>query len=271
MQSPYDPQAHFSMKGHLSWTGYEVHVTEACDDDAAHLITHVKTCLSMRPDMTSTAEIHESLAGKELLPGEHFVDSGYVDAELLAISQREHGVSLEGPVRGVPRRVGHGYELRYFDIDWNREQVTCPQGRTSVSWRTIHAADGSPRIHAQFSHADCRICPARAVCTSATSARRYVHFHLREEYEALNVARTRMTDPARLERYGRRVGVEGTLSQGLRSFGMRRRRYIGLAKTSLQQVCTAAAMNVSRMAHWLNGRPPARTRVSRLAPLTSAA
>jgi transposase len=39
MQSPYDPEAHFSMKRHLSWTGYKVHVTETCDDDAAHLIT----------------------------------------------------------------------------------------------------------------------------------------------------------------------------------------------------------------------------------------
>lgn len=271
IQSPYDPQAHFSMKRNLSWTGYKVHITETCDDDAAHLITHVKTCPSMRPDMTSTAEIHERLAVKGLLPSEHFVDSGYVDAELLAGSQRDHGLSLEGPVRGVPTRVGHGYELRYFSIDWEREQVTCPQGRASVSWRAIRAADGSPRIHAQFSRADCGVCPAKSVCTSATSARRYVHFHLREEYEALNAARARMTDPAWLERYRRRAGVEGTISQGVRSFGMRRSRYTGLAKTGLQQVCTAVAMNVSRIVHWLNGQPRARTRVTRFAALAAAA
>jgi len=103
MQSPYDPEAHFSMKRQLGWTGYKVHVTEACDDDAAHLITHVKTCPSMQPYMTSTAEIHEQLAAKGLLPAEHFVDSAYVDAELLASSQRDHGLSLEGPVRGTSR------------------------------------------------------------------------------------------------------------------------------------------------------------------------
>ena len=80
-----------------------------------------------------------------------------------------------------------------------------------------------------------------------------------------------LEDPAWLERYQRRAGVEGTLSQGVRSFGMRRSRYVGLGKTSLQQVCTAAAMNVSRMAHWLNGRPHARTRMTRFAALTSAA
>jgi transposase len=82
MQSPYDPQAHFSMKRQLSWTGYKAHVTETCDDDAAHLITHVKTCPSMQPDMTSKAEIQDRLAAKGLLPAAHFVDSAYVDAEL---------------------------------------------------------------------------------------------------------------------------------------------------------------------------------------------
>ena len=144
MQSPYDPQAQFSMKRHLGWTGYKVHVTEACEDDAAHLITHVKTCPSMRPDMTSTAEIHESLVAKGRFPAKHFVDSGYVDAELLASSQRKHGVSLEGPVRGISRRVGHGCEMRYFGVDQDREQVTCPHGKTSVSWHTIRAAHPCP-------------------------------------------------------------------------------------------------------------------------------
>ena len=271
VQSPYDPEAHFSLKREFGWTGYKVHVTETCDEDAANLATDVRTCPAMRPDMASTAGIHRRLAAKGLLLAEHFVDSGYVDAGLLAGSRRDHGVSLEGPVRGVASRVGHGYELRHFAVDWDRERVTCPQGKTSVSWRTIRAADGAPRIHAQFSRADCGACPARAMCTPGRNARRYVHFHPREEYEALNAARARMTDPAWIERYHRRAGVEGTLSQGVRAFGMRRSRYVGLAKTGLQQICAAAAMNVSRVVHWLNGRPRAKTRVTRFATLAQAA
>lgn len=164
IQSPYDPEAHFSMKRQFSWTGYKVHITETCDDDAAHLITHVKTCPAMQPDMASTAETHERLAAKGLLPAEHFVDSAYVDAELLAGSQRDHGLSLEGPVRDISSRAGHGYSLPNFAIDWERERVTCPQGKTSVSWRTVRAADGHPRIHAQFSRADWGICSVRAAC-----------------------------------------------------------------------------------------------------------
>ncbi len=156
------------------------------------------------------------------LPAEDFVDSGYVDAELPASNQRDFGLSLEGPVRGVSSRVGHGYGLRHFAIDWGDEQVTCPQGKTSVSWRTIRVADGSPRLQALFSRGDCRACSARAMCTLASSGCRTVHVHLREAYEALNAARARMTDPAWVERHHRRAGVEGTLSQGVRAFGMRR-------------------------------------------------
>jgi transposase len=271
VQSPYDPEAHFSLKRQFGWTGSKVHVTEACDDDAAHLITPVMSRPAMRPDMASTAEIHERLAAKGLLPSEHFVDSGYVDAGLLAGSRRDHGLSLEGPVRGVLSRVGHGYELRHLAIDWDGERVTCPRGKASVSWRTIRAADGGPRIQALFSRTDCGACPARAMCTPATSPRRPVPFHPREEDEALNAARARMADPAWVERYRRRAGVEGTLSRGVRAFGMRRSRYIGLAKTGLQQVCTAAAINVSRVVHWLNGRPRAKTRVTRFAALAAAA
>jgi transposase len=270
MQSPYDPQAHFSMKRQFGWTGYKVHVTETCDDDAAHLITDVKTCPSMLPDMTSTAGIHERLAAKGLLPAEHFVDAAYVDADLLAQSHRDHGVSLEGPVRGITTRAQDGFALTDFTIDWKAQQVSCPQGKKSVSWRTINTPSG-PRIQAPFSRTECGDCTVRHNCTPPTSTRRQLQFHLQDEYEALHAARARMRDPAWLQRYHRRAGAEGTLSQGVRAFGMRRSRYIGLAKTSLQQACTAVAMNVSRVVHWLDGEPRAKTRVTRFAALAAVA
>jgi transposase len=273
LQSPYDPEMHYSTKRKLEWSGYKVHITETCDDDAAHVITHVKTCPAMEQDMTSTAGIHERLAAKELLPDEHFVDSAYIDAALLVDSRRDHDVSLEGPVRSVSSwqsRAGQGYDLSRFSIDWERERVTCPQGKVSVSWRVARDTDGSPRINARFGRADCGACAAREFCTPAKEPRRSVYFHPRAEYEALNAARARMSDPAWKKRYRIRAGVEGTLSQGVRAFGMRRSRYIGLAKTALQQVCTAAAMNVSRIVHWLDGLPRAKTRVTRFAALAPA-
>ena len=274
LQSPYDREAHYSTKRQMEWSGYKVHVTETCDAGAAHLVTHVKTCPAMQPDMASTAEIHERLADKGLLPSEHFVDSGYIDAALLVGSLRDHGVSLEGPVRGVAKRqtqAEQAYEQRHFTIDWKREQVICPQGKMSVTWRAGLDEVGAPRIQAVFSRADCGACTARALCTTAKDARRSVYFHPRPEYEALNAARARMHDPAWKQRYRVRAGIEGTLSQGVRAFGVRKCRYIGLTKAGLQQACTAAAMNASRVVRWLAGTPRARTRVTRFATLAQAA
>ena len=136
-----------------------------------------------------------------------------------------------------------------------------------MSWRVGCAEDGSPRIQAPFSRSDGRACAARTLCAPGKQARRSVYVHLREEHEALTAARARMHDPAWKQRYRVRAGIEGTLSQGVRAFGMRRSRSMGLAKTGLQQVCIGAAMNVSRVVRWQEGRPRARTRVTRFAAL----
>ena len=274
VQSPYDPEMHYSAKRGMEWSGYKVHLTETCDAEAAHLITHVHTTAAMQPDMTSTAAIHAALAAKGLLPAEHFVDSAYVDAELLVQSQRDYGVSLEGPVRGLSTwasRAGHGYDLPHFHIAWDRREVTCPQGKTSVTWRAGRDSAGAPRIYARFGRADCGACPVRRQCTPAQDARRTVYFQPRELYEALSAARARMRDPAWQRRYHVRAGIEGTLSQGVRTFGLRRSRYVGQAKTGLQEVCTAVGMNALRVVRWLDGRPRAATRVGRFAALAPQA
>ena len=61
------------------------------------------------------------------------------------------------------------------------------------------------------------------------------------------------------------------MSQGVRAFGMRRSRYIGLAKTHLQHLSIAAAMNLVRIVAWLDGDELAPTQVSTFQRLYHAA
>ncbi len=84
----------------------------------------------------------------------------------------------------------------------------------------------------------------------------------RELHEALQAARAQQEAPEWKAEYAVRAGVEGTLSQGVRGFGLRRCRYIGLAKARLQHVATAAAINVYRLSDWFGGVPRAATRTS---------
>ena len=59
-----------------------------------------------------------------------------------------------------------------------------------------------------------------------------------------------------------RSGIEGTISQGVRGFNLRQCRYVGLVKTHLQHILTAAAINLERIYAWLEGIPLAKTRQS---------
>ncbi|UQN08510.1 transposase [Deinococcus sp. QL22] len=95
-------------------------------------------------------------------------------------------------------------------------------------------------------------------------------FQPQAQQEALHAARDAMVDAQARRRYQRRAGIEGTLSQGVRAFGLRRCRYRGVQKTSLQHVLIALATNGVRLCAWLDGDRPVRTRRSRFAQLRAA-
>jgi transposase len=155
-------------------------------------------------------------------------------------------------------------------VDWERQQVCCPQGKWAASWHARVAQDGSPYIVAAFRRQDCHACPARPLCTQAQQQGRQVRLPPQAQYEALTAARAWHASEEGIERSQQRAGVEGTLSQGVRAFGLRRTRYRGLPKTHVQHIATAAAINIDRIVAWLDARPRAQTRTSRFAALAPA-
>lgn len=92
-----------------------------------------------------------------------------------------------------------------------------------------------------------------------------------QQYLALRQRREQEVTKAFQEVYAKRAGIEGTISQGVRVMGLRRSRYIGLEKTRLQHVATAAALNLLRSLAWFNGVPRAQTRRSTFARLYDVA
>ena len=87
---------------------------------------------------------------------------------------------------------------------------------------------------------------------------------------ALQAARQRQTTKAYASAYARRAGSEGTIAQGVRTFGLRRARFVGLPKVHLQHLLTAAALHFVRVGRWLVGAPRAATRLSPFARLMMA-
>ena len=60
VDSPYDPEAHFGNKRSMTWTGDKVHLTETCDADALHVMTHVETTEAAVADVAMTEPMHQA-------------------------------------------------------------------------------------------------------------------------------------------------------------------------------------------------------------------
>lgn len=128
--------------------------------------------------------------------------------------------------------------------------------------------EGRDHIQARFSQSDCKDCIAKVICTKG--AQRTLSFLPQPEYGILKWIRFRQQRLEGKKRYERRAGIEGTLSQSVRRFGLRRSRYRGLEKTHLQSIAIGAAVNLDRLINWLNGVPLEKTRVSRFKALEVA-
>jgi transposase len=278
ISSPYDPDARYAHKRSTTWVGYKVHVTETCEEELPHLITNVQTEDAVLNDNNALPQIHRQLAHAELLPDRHLVDAGYIEAQLLLESQQEYGVDLIGPAQNNGRWQqvqGTGFDLTHFQIDWEEKKARCPQGTSSSSWLPHLDGRGNAVITVVFAKAACSQCPSLSQCTTAKDKRRTLTLRPQVLHETLQQARHREKTPEFKAEYKKRAGIEGTISQGVRAFGLRHARYVGKAKTQLQHLATAAAINLERVADWLTDVPREKTRRSAFArvmrPLLPAA
>ena len=273
IQNPHDIEARYSEKRGEGWIGFKVHITETCAEALPRIITQVLTTPATLPDVKTTTVIQDKLVAHGFRPKEHYVDAGYVEAAVLRASQAHH-IDLIGPPlsnNSWQARVAQGYALSDFLIDWQAETVRCPKGQHSISWWQTQDREKRPVIDVRFRREDCLPCTARHHCTRAMGKYgRGLKLYPQETFQALAAARQRQQDEAFWEKYKRRAGIEGTISQGVRCLQLRRSRVIGLAKTHLQHILVAAAMNISRAVAWLRGDKLAATRQSHFLALAPA-
>ena len=268
--SPYEQEARYSRKRETEWVGYKVHLTETCDDDMPNLIIHVETTPATQQDIDVVEDIHTDIADKNLSPAQHIVDMAYVSSDVLASSHDQHQIELLGPVRADVSWQAHtegAFDISCFTIDWDAKTVTCPMGNTNRRWREGTGKFGKPNVVVTFDLADCRSCSAHARCTR--SQKRGLTFPQEAEYKALQAARQLQMTEAFKGDYRKRAGIEGTISQAAYALGGRQARYRGEAKSHLQHVATAAAINITRGVNWVLGKPKAQTRSSCFATLAA--
>jgi transposase len=279
--SPYDTDARYSQKRATRWEGYKAHLTETVSDPAGddpvtgrpavpNLITNVATTPAPVTDHEMTGPVHDSLQARQVTPGEHVVDAGYASADAL-LSARARGITLLGPLlaAATPQARAGGYTTAAFTIDWYHQQVTCPQGQHSASW-TRYDDRGRDSIIVKFPPAACRPCPVRDQCTTSARSGRQLGLRPRPVHEAVTAARAEQDTDEWKARYAARAGVEGTIAQATAVTGLRRARYTGLAKTTLQHALAATAINLTRLDAWWTHTPLDRRRTTHLQRLDLA-
>ncbi len=251
LESPCDVDARYSTKRGREWTGYNVHLSETCDDDLPHLVTHGVTIQAQEQDAPIGKRIQERLDQKGLSPQQHWIDAGYNGAELIVSARKQHGTEIIGPVRpnnSWTQRVEGAFDLRAFDSHWAQREVICLQRHVSRRWTPTTRNTGQSIIVVPFPEETCRARPVRSACVRSGTRPKSLTFRPRAQQEALHAARNAMNSEEANVRCQRRAGIEATISQGVRVFGLRHSRYPGIKKTHLQSVLTALAVNVVRLA-----------------------
>lgn len=274
INSPHDLDAHYGVKRQTFWIGYKLHLTESVEEERPNLITNVETTSASTSDQEVLPTIHEHLASNDLLPGEHVLDAGYVDAGGIVASRSTHQVELVGPVpadHSWQAQEAGAFEVACFALDWEQRRAICPAGHRSTKWSVTHDQHENEIVNIRFAKTDCLACPMRERCTRSTVGAREIIVRPQAQHEALQARRRYQTTAEFKERYNQRAGVEGTISQAIRVADLRHARYFGLAKTRLEHVLIAVGLNIRRLGAWWAETPPALTRPAPFLNLLSIA
>ena len=255
VKNPHDPEAQWSSKSSdkkTEWVGYKVQVAETVHDaqqpegaPTNNFITSVVTQPATHSDEAGMEQTLEHQAQNRLeKPGELYVDGAYVSAAALAQAQSE-ARELLGPAQPSAQR-GKGYRTEDFDVDVARRRAVCPAGKENTQCsRLEEGRSGKVSYRFEFS-THCHDCPLRAPCVGKDQRHRTLT--VGEHHNHLQARRREQKTEAFRQRMRARAGIEGTQSEMVRAHGMRRARYRGLAKVTLQNHLIGAACNIKR---WL--------------------
>jgi hypothetical protein len=148
--------------------------------------------------------------------------------------------------RVSPLAVPHDAEVAKaaFVIDASAEQVTCPQGHTTTTYKVARDDQGRAVKTFSFDRAMCAACPLFARCVHSQTQGRSITLHYHEAW--LHAARLRQPTDEFKALYRLRAAVERKVAE-LAQHGSKRARYLGTVKDRLQAHWTGAGVNLKRL------------------------
>jgi hypothetical protein len=257
VRNPHEPQAQWSSKdttGDKTWVGYKTRLVEtvpqatcAPGEPTGSFITTVITQPAIASDKASLKEVcsnqERSGMGK---PALLHVDGACVYSESLLEAQQE-GRVLMGPAPASPDN-GKTFPADRFDVRVPERSATCPAGQPHGTCCRLESAGGPVSFRFEWSVKRCSRCPLKDPCLGKNQKHRTVT--VGENHSLLQQRRKLMQTEAFKSDMRKRNAIEGTFSELVRTHGLRKARYRGLRKVSLQT-------RLFRRTHWLNQQPKA--------------
>jgi transposase len=145
-----------------------------------------------------------------------------------------------------PLAVPHDAEVAKaaFVIDLQTDQVTCPQGHTTTTYKVARDDQGRAVKTFSFDRATCAACPLFTRCVHSKIQGRSITVHYHEAL--LQAARLRQQTDEFKALYRLRVAVERKVAE-LAQHGSKQARYLGTVKDRLQAHWTGAGVNLKRL------------------------
>jgi len=264
VQNPHDADVEWSAKGHgkekKEWKGYKIQVAEtvASQEDQSSFIASVVTQRATESDDAGLpATLQKQKALGLGLPSELYTDGAYISGRAIQ-EAKEAGWQLVGPAQPSASRVrlAKEYRIEAFDISITERKAVCPDGKTSTNCSKL-TEEKSGKVAYRFEFgSQCHSCQHKAACVPSALPHRTILVGAYHE-ELQQRRRDQQSEEFQL-RMHQRNAIEGTISELVRGYSLRRARYRGFVKVDLQNQLIATACNIKRWFRKLLGADFAR-------------
>ena len=252
VQNPHDADVEWSAKGHgkekKEWKGYKIQVAEtiASQEDQSSFIASVVTQRATESDDAGLpATLQKQKALGLGLPSELYTDGAYISGRAIQ-EAKEAGWQLVGPAQPSASRVrlAKEYRIEAFNISITERKAVCPDAKTSTNCSKL-TEEKSGKVAYRFEFgSQCHSCPHKAACVP--SALRHRTILVGAYHEELQQRRRDQQSEEFQLRMHQRNAIEGTISELVRGYSLRRARYRGFFKVDLQNQLIATACNIKR-------------------------
>jgi len=236
--SPVDPDARYGAKSHTKrFTGYKAGITETV---SSRFITSIKAIPGNRHDGETAVEAITEQRSQGLIPPKVIGDTAYGHG-IYRKALKKDGTQMVAPLKEKNDRTKLIYSKNLFQYNQDKQTLTCPEGVTTKA--SFYDRQRQVKTF-HFPMRVCNKCPVQKECTKDKDGRRTVGIS-RVYNDLMEAERYNLTEQFK-EDMKLRPPIEGKLSELTRYHGLRRARYRGLNKVSLQCYFTAVAVNIKR-------------------------